>query len=129
MRYRLTEAHRGPDRPDLSLDAGERVALGETYKGPEGWTDWIWGVSGAGVGAWVPLPFLERLGDGTARAVEAYCSRELDAEAGDEVDGGRESCGWTWCVRDRDGASGWVPREKLSPLSRARPGRKEPRLR
>jgi hypothetical protein len=118
MKYRAVEAHRGPDRPALTLAAGERLVLGEVYHGPEGWPDWIWGVSETGLGAWIPIPFLERLGDGTARAVEAYCSRELDADPDDVVAGGREACGWVWCVRERDGASGWVPREKLEPLSR-----------
>jgi hypothetical protein len=113
MKYLVIEAHRGPDRPPLYLRQGERVAVGETYKGPESWPDWVWCVSVAGLGAWVPLPFLEKLGDGTALAREAYDSRELDADKGDEVTGARETCGWVWCVRGRDGASGWVPREKL----------------
>ncbi len=113
MKYLVIEAHRGPDRPPLFLRKGDGVTVGETYKGPEGWPDWFWCVSVAGVGAWVPLPLLEKLGDGTARAVEDYCSRELDVAEGDEVTGARETCGWMWCVRERDGASGWVPREKL----------------
>jgi hypothetical protein len=29
--------------------------MGETYKGPENWPDWVWCVSDAGIGAWVPL--------------------------------------------------------------------------
>lgn len=116
MRYRVIEAHRGPDRPPLALQPGESVTLGAPYKGPEGWPDWIWCVSGAGTGAWVPLPVLEKTGEGTARAREAYDSTELDAEAGDEVAGLREMCGWVWCVREGDGASGWVPREKLEAL-------------
>jgi hypothetical protein len=115
MKYLVIEAHRGADRPPLFLRQGEQVAVGETYKGPEGWPDWIWCVSGAGLGAWVPLPLLEELGDGTARTIEDYCSRELEAETGDEVTGVRETCGWVWCVRERDGASGWVPCEKLEP--------------
>jgi hypothetical protein len=115
MKYRVIEAHRGPDRPPLSLRQGEKITVGETYKGPEGWPDWVWCVSGAGVGAWVPLPFLEKLGDETARAIENYCSRELDAEEGDAVLGERETCGWVWCVQEHDSASGWVPREKLEP--------------
>lgn len=117
MNYRIIEAHRGPDRPPLFLRRGEQVAVGETYKGPESWPDWVWCVSGAGLGAWVPLPFLEDLGDGTARAREDYDSRELDAERGDEVSGERETCGWVWCVRGRDGASGWVPSDTLRAVS------------
>ncbi len=116
MRYRVIEAHTGPDRPLLSLRPGERVTVGETYKGPEGWPDWVWCVSEAGIGAWVPLPILETTGEGTALAREAYDSRELDVEGGDEVTGERETCGWLWCARERDGASGWVPREKLEAL-------------
>jgi SH3-like domain-containing protein len=115
MKYRVIEAHRGPDRPPLSLRQGEHVTLGATYAGPEGWPDWIWGVSGAGVGAWIPLPVLEKTGKGTALAREAYDSTELDTEVGDDVAGSREMCGWAWCVRDGDGASGWVPLEKLAP--------------
>jgi hypothetical protein len=115
MEYRVIEAHRRPDRPPLSLRQGERVVVGETYKGPESWPDWVWCVSGAGLGAWVPLPFLEKHVDGTALTIEDYCSRELDAKAGDEVTGSRETCGWVWCVRKIDGASGWVPREKIEP--------------
>ena len=113
MKYRLIARHRGPDLPPLFLLPGERVAAGETYAGPEGWPDWVWCVSDAAVGGWVPRPFLEEHGDGTARVREAYDARELDAEEGDEVTGDRETCGWLWCIRERDGASGWVPREKL----------------
>ncbi len=113
MKYRVNGQHRGPDRPSLSLQPGERVTLGGSYKGPEAWPDWVWCISAAGVGAWVPLPILEKTGEGAARAREAYDSRELDAEEGDEVTEERETCGWLWCVRERDGASGWVPREKL----------------
>ncbi len=116
MRYRVIEAHRGPDRPPLSLRQGERVALGKTYDGPEGWPDWVWCVSDAGLGGWVPLPFLEGLGDGTARAREDYFARELDADEGDGLAGERETCGWVWGVRERDGAPGWIPREKLEPV-------------
>ncbi len=116
MRYRVIEAHRGPDRPPLSLSQGERVSMGKTYDGPEGWPDWVWCVSGAGLGAWVPLPFLELLGDGTARAREAYDARELDADEGDVLAAERETCGWVWGVRERDSAPGWIPREKLEPV-------------
>jgi len=116
MRFRVIEAHRGPDRPRVVLRPGEPVRLGETYEGPEGWPDWIWCVNDAGIGGWVPIPFLERTGEDTGRAREAYDSTELDAEAGDIVAGGRETCGWVWCARERDGAAGWVPREKLEPL-------------
>lgn len=116
MKYRVIEAHQGPDRSFLSLEKGELVAVGKPYEGPEGWPDWVWCVSDAGGEAWVPIPFLEKLGDGTARAIEDYCSRELDAGEGDEVVGEQETCGWVWCVRERDGTSGWVPREKLEPF-------------
>jgi hypothetical protein len=115
MKYRVIEAHRGPDRPPLTLRKGDHVTVGETYKGPEGWPDWAWCVSDAGIGAWVPLPFLETFEKGAARALADYSSRELDAEEGDEVTGARETCGWVWCFREHDGTSGWVPREKLEP--------------
>ncbi len=111
--YRVIQAHTGPDRPPLHLRPGERVTLGRTYDGPEGWPDWIWGESGSGVGAWVPLPVLEKAGDGTALARVAYDSTELEAREGDEVQGREETCGWVWCVRDGDRAAGWLPREKL----------------
>jgi hypothetical protein len=113
MRFVVTEAHRGSVHAPLLLKKGDLVSMGETYKGPENWPEWVWCVSAGNIGAWVPLQILEKREDGTAVALEDYSSNELDADEGDAVTGTRETNGWLWCVRARDGVSGWVPRDKL----------------
>jgi hypothetical protein len=98
MKFVVTEVHRGPVHAPLSLKKGNLVSVGETYKGPGNWPDWVWCVSDAGIGAWVPLQILERRDDGTAIALEGYSSRELSVEPGEILTAAIERNGWMWAL-------------------------------
>ena len=116
MRFVVTEAHRGPVHAPLSLKKGDLVSVGETYKGPENWPGWVWGVSAGNIGAWVPLRILECREDGTATALEDDSSQELNVEPGEILTAAMERNSWMWCISEKCGESGWVPSNKLRSL-------------
>lgn len=111
--YVVIAAHRGPDRDPLDLSRGDRVIVKEVYRGPENWPDWAGCVVPGKPEGWVPLQILDKRADGTALVLEDYSSRELAAAEGDIVREIRILNGWMWAVRPKDGASGWIPLEKL----------------
>jgi hypothetical protein len=88
----------------LTVQAGEVVTLGR--RDPDG-PGWIWCVSAAGVGGWVPQAWLQ-LGHGTGRALRAYTARELTVAEGEQVHIHGEESGWYWATT-ASGATGWVP--------------------
>ena len=94
MRFVVTEAHRTPGAPPITLSKGDPVTLGEVYKGPENWPEWVWCVSFGNTGAWVQLQILERREDGTATALEDYSSQELNVEPGEILTAAIERNGW-----------------------------------
>jgi hypothetical protein len=116
MRFVVTEAHRGPVHTPLTLKKGDLVSMGETYKGPENWPEWVWCVSAGNIGAWVPLQILEKREDGTTTALEDYSSREFSAEPGEIITATMERNGWMWCISEKRRESGWLPSNKLRSL-------------
>lgn len=118
MRYRVTIVHRSEFPVPITLTAGQHVQIGERYAGPEGWDEWYFCTTPAGVAGWVPGQILDRSGPDKGAAREDYTARELDVDVGQTVSGMRHLNGWCWCVRPADGLSGWVP---LSHLQRDHP--------
>ncbi|MBU4610560.1 hypothetical protein IMZ29_08410 [Achromobacter sp. GG226] len=113
--YRVTAAHRSEFPAPIALAAGETVAVGERYAGPEGWDEWYCCTNGTGVSGWVPGQILARNDEDVAQVLEDYTARELDVDPGQMLCGRRHLNGWCWCEREADGASGWVPLSHLQP--------------
>jgi hypothetical protein len=116
MKYTVVDAHRASTPTPLELSKGDLVTVGEVYRGPENWPDWVWCVHSKNTGSWIPLQVLEKKGDGTAIVLESFNARELEVEFGDILTGSQEVNGWKWCVLEKNGEAGWVPLEKLRPL-------------
>lgn len=112
-RFIVTRAHRSEYPRPITFEAGASLAVGERYEGDEGWEDWFFCVTPGQDGGWVPAQVLDFDGKTRARAREDYTARELDVDPGDPLESSRTLNGWAWCVRARDGASGWVPLANL----------------
>jgi uncharacterized protein YgiM (DUF1202 family) len=98
-------AHRDP----IVLKAGETVTVGER---DTEWPEFLWCISSAGRGGWVPAGALERHGS-VGVAVRDYDATELTVAAGEVLTVREEVGGWCWCTNGR-GESGWVPARHLA---------------
>ena len=110
MRARVTTAHRAPDRPPLRLRRGDPVVLSDR---DEEWPQFVWTQAGT-LGGWVPAALFDAE-RGSATALEAYDTTELDVDPGQLVTLHRELADWWW-VEDAAGAQGWVPSRVLQIL-------------
>ncbi|WP_232428084.1 SH3 domain-containing protein [Burkholderia ubonensis] len=113
MNYVVTKPHRSDYPNPITLNKGDPLVIGEKYQGPEGWDDWFFCTTPGQAGGWVPLQVIERLPDGTGRALEDYTARELDVDAGEMLIGARTLNGWVWCERLSHDDAGWVPLRNL----------------
>ena len=116
-RYRVIAAHRSEYPDPITFEAGTLLQLGERYDGPENWQDWYFCRTDSHPGGWVPLPLLELLEDGHARARERYTARELDTDLNEQLIASRRLNGWLWCLREASGETGWVPKESPAGLA------------
>ncbi len=91
--------------PDpIVLKAGEEVKLGQL---DTEWPGWVWCVSEAGKGGWVPEKIIESH-DERGRALADYTAAELAVGVGEELTLHNEESGWYWATNEA-GQSGWVP--------------------
>ena len=103
-RARVVQQHRAPDRPAIQVQAGDRVTLGER---DTEWPEFVWTSLASGLGGWIPSPLFDA-DTGEASALEAYDTRELNADVGDELQLHREQAQWWWAT-NASGDSGWIP--------------------
>ncbi|MFG0832081.1 SH3 domain-containing protein [Aeromonas bivalvium] len=111
--FLVINAHRSEYPNPITFRKGTPLVVGERYEGEEEWHDWFFCHCDGQQGGWVPAQIIGSAGDGTARALEDYTARELSVQAGDRLSGHRMINGWIWCVREQEGASGWVPLANL----------------
>lgn len=113
-RVRAIRAHVIPERPPISVAAGEHVEVGER---DTTWPAFAF-VTTTGGSGWVPARSIEhdaRPGNGVM--LEPYDTTELTTLAGEvlTVVATDELSGWTW-VRNTAGLEGWVPDNSIEPL-------------
>ncbi|PCE34009.1 SH3 domain-containing protein [Burkholderia ubonensis] len=113
MNYVVTKPHRSEYPNPICVKKGDPFVIGEKYQGPEGWDDWFFCTTPGQAGGWVPLQVIDRLPDGTGRALEDYTARELDVDTGEMLIGSRTLNGWVWCERLSRDEAGWVPLRNL----------------
>ena len=103
------EAHEIPERPPLSLAAGDVVAVGRR---DDDWPAFVFVTAAHGSG-WVPSRHLS-VETGQAVMVTAYDTTERPTRVGEtlEVVARDDESGWLWC-RSADGREGWVPSRTL----------------
>ena len=103
------EAHEIPERPPLSLAAGDVVAVGRR---DDDWPAFVFVTAACGQG-WVPSRHLS-LEAGQGVVVTAYDTSELPTRVGETLDvvARDDESGWLWC-RSADGREGWVPSRTL----------------
>jgi hypothetical protein len=103
------QSHVVPDRPPLSLAAGDVVRVGRR---DTDWPAFVFVTAEAGSG-WVPARHLSS-DNGEAVVTEPYNTQELATFEGQivEVVERDDESGWLWC-RSGDGSEGWVPCAKL----------------
>ena len=111
----VTAEHRSEYPRPITFEAGTRLAVGERSEGSQGWVDWFLCSTPGQEDGWVPLQVLEFIDEKTALARNSYTARELDVDVGDVLEALHTLNGWAWCVRARDGASGWVPLNNVAP--------------
>lgn len=113
MNYIVTKPHRSKYPNPIRLNKGDPLVIGEKDQGPEGWDGWFFCTTPGQAGGWVPQQVIERLADGTGRALEDYTARELDVDIGDILIGTRILNGWVWCEHASREEAGWVPLRNL----------------
>jgi hypothetical protein len=93
----------------IKAAAGEEVSLRDKETD---WPDWYWCRTGDGNEGWVPVSFVERMGD-SGRFVRDYDATELTVEEGQRVEVLEAASGWLIC-RTSDGTVGWLPGEHVA---------------
>jgi Variant SH3 domain len=95
----VIEAHEIPQRPPLSLAAGDVVAVGRR---DDDWPAFVFVTAARGSG-WVPSRYVA-VETGHAVVVTAYDTTELPTRVGETLDvvGRDDESGWLWC-RSADG--------------------------
>src|SRR5262245_52813184 len=106
---RATKAYQKMYLDPIDVAANEIVTVGETD--PD-WPGWQWCTDARRKSGWVPIAYLEKLDDGTARMICDYIARELSVKTGEKVLLLRFESGWYW-ARNPNGNEGWVPRSHL----------------
>ena len=108
--YIAIDAHRSEYAVPLTVDEAEQVIVGELYKGPEGWNNWVWCTTSVGTSGWVPQQFITLNEEGTVGKMNtAYTSRELHVDVNEPLVCGVLVNGWRWCESRNTLSSGWVP--------------------
>ncbi|RNA66601.1 SH3 domain-containing protein [Alteribacter keqinensis] len=107
MKYIIMKPHKSNYPDPITLSKGEKVRTGRIYEGPEGWENWIYctTVNGESEG-WVPAQIIN-----DHVITEDYCAKELNIDAGEQVEVVKELNGWLWVKNVRTGEEGWIPRE------------------
>ena len=107
-----TEEHAIPERPPLSLAAGDVVTVGCR---DTDWPAFVFVTTTEGSG-WVPSRYLST-GAGRAVVETPYDTTELATRSGDilEVIDRDDESGWLWC-RSSDGRAGWVPSRSIEAI-------------
>lgn len=112
-RVRAVRAHVIPDRPPISVAAGEGVEVGER---DTTWPAFAF-VTTAGGSGWVPARYIAHdAGTGDGVMLEPYDTTELATVAGEllTVVTTDELSEWTR-VRNTAGLEGWVPDNSIEP--------------
>lgn len=116
LQYIVIATHRSEYPDPITLSAGQPLHVGEKYEGPEGWDNWYFCTVFGQAGGWVPAQVIAFGADGSGRATEAYCARELDVDPGERLHGTRALNGWVWCERLASTEAGWVPTSHLQAM-------------
>lgn len=107
---KVVEAQSPPDAIPLTLNPGDAVSVGDWHPGRGGY---LWCEDGQISSGWVPADLIDSTPSG-ARAKGAYCSAELEVEAGDVVRLLWEDAthGAWWC-ENAASERGWVRADNL----------------
>ncbi|KFN03753.1 hypothetical protein D0U04_19780 [Bacillus clarus] len=114
MKYIVIQSHESNYPDPICLEKGDVVFIGEKYKGPENWDNWVYCCEEKyNRKGWVPEQIIRR-GTGEAGIItEQYTAKELNVNSGEMLQGDRELNGWIWCVKI-EGEAGWVPKQSLA---------------
>ncbi len=101
------------DPNPIELQVGDTVQVGEESNPNGPYPNWIFCTSDrTGYQGWVAKHVLAVEGS-VGKALDDYTSKEMTVAAGDEVQPLRELNGWYWCLRPKDGETGWVAKDNL----------------
>jgi len=113
MQYLVMRSHQSEYPHPIQLKQGDALTIGDTYVGPEGWTNWFFCATATHEGGWVPEQLIARGADGAGYAREDYDATELNVQVGDTLTGVRQLNGWVWCIHNASAQAGWVPQNNL----------------
>jgi hypothetical protein len=111
MIYTVTEDWTATYSDPINLTAKERVELTGRQDDWDGHI-WLWAKSVAGLEGWIPDSLVEEV-NGLHRAREDYTAMELSCQAGEVIQGIKETHGWVLCQSPK-GRIGWVPQKNLT---------------
>ncbi|WP_411349895.1 SH3 domain-containing protein [Paenibacillus sp. WLX2291] len=113
--YIVVKSHCSNYPNPITFQKGEGLVVGERYDGPEEWPDWYFCTNSDGISGWVPGQVFVRSEQQPAQGIslEDYTALEMNVLPGEIVISQRERNGWVWCMRQSDGAEGWLPLDHL----------------
>ena len=114
--YIVIQEYENSNPDPIQLNIGDVVTLGEKSSDDGAWANWIYCVSHkTGKSGWTPVQALQ-INESVGIATKDYHAKELTVSIGDIMIGDYELNGWIWCLREKDGESGWVPKDCLNPI-------------
>lgn len=112
MHYRkVKSAYKAVYTNPIVLNKGDKVTLGREEES-EKWKGWIWAETDDNKG-WIPKQIVDSAGESKGIITAFYTAKELNAEAGDEVEIIKELNGWAWVKNISSHSEGWLPLEIL----------------
>ena len=114
VNYIVIEKHKTNYPNPIMLKAGEKVIIGEEFKGignEESWTNWVYckKIDGSNEG-WVPKQIIKY---DSEIIIQDYSAKELNVEKGAIVEGEKELNGWLWSRNTSTNETGWIPIGKI----------------
>jgi hypothetical protein len=112
-RFQVVSAYKSPYPDPIVFQKGEKVTVGQGFKGDPEWAHWVWCTGTNGKQAWVPTQYLHIDGrNGTFK--KDYNALELSVTVGERVVVYEVVNGFGMTEKT-DGTRGWVPMKHMTP--------------
>ena len=96
----------------IRLEAGQEITSGPADRE---WPGWIWATDSDGRNGYVPLEYLEPLGEDRWAALQEFDPTVLKIKRGDNITSRQHIHGWHWCENE-SAEQGWVAGYLLKPV-------------
>ena len=106
--YLTVAAYTASQNNPIEISKGDRLIVGEEYKGNPNWVGWIKCTHIlTGKESWVPKQLIKKFNH-EGISLSDYSAKELTVGKGIRVEIQKKMNGWSWC-RTESGEEGWLP--------------------